>query len=93
MIKVRHLEGDDYEVKVSVAGADAMTYQVSLEETYYRRLASGKVSPEQLIEESFKFLLEREPAGSILRKFELPIIGEYFPEYEDVVGWHLRASS
>jgi hypothetical protein len=27
-------------------------------------------------------MLEREPRESILREFELPVIGRYFPEYE-----------
>ena len=31
---------------------------------------------------SFEFLLEREPKESILRQFDLPLIGRYFPEYE-----------
>ena len=34
------------------------------------------------VEESFAFLLEREPRESILRRFDLPVIGRYFPEYE-----------
>jgi len=34
-----------------------------------------------LVEESFRFLLEREPATSILRRFSLEVIGDYFPEY------------
>jgi hypothetical protein len=35
----------------------------------------------ELIESSFAFLLEREPATSILRRFSLEVIGEYFPDY------------
>ena len=34
-----------------------------------------------LVERSFRFLLEREPATSILRRFSLEVIGDYFPEY------------
>jgi len=34
-----------------------------------------------LVTESFEFLLEREPATSILRRFSLDVIGDYFPEY------------
>ncbi len=33
-------------------------------------------------EQSFEFLLEREPATSILRRFSLDVIGDYFPDYE-----------
>ncbi len=34
-----------------------------------------------LVRQSFEFLLEREPATSILRRFSLDVIGDYFPEY------------
>lgn len=36
---------------------------------------------ERLVRESFAFLLEREPASSILREFDLDVISRYFPEY------------
>jgi hypothetical protein len=35
----------------------------------------------ELVRASFEFLLEREPATSILRRFSLDVIGDYFPEY------------
>jgi hypothetical protein len=41
---------------------------------------SGDV--EELVARSFAFLLEREPAGSILKSFELSAITRYFPEYD-----------
>ena len=34
-----------------------------------------------LVRSSFQFLLEREAATSILRRFSLDVIGDYFPEY------------
>jgi hypothetical protein len=34
-----------------------------------------------VVRESFHFLLEREPATSILRQFSLSDISRYFPEY------------
>ena len=80
MIEVRHLSGDEYEVKVSQGKATA--HRVRLREADRGRLGGKDVSAEQLIEESFHFLLEREPNTSILSSFELPVIGRYFPEYE-----------
>lgn len=41
--------------------------------------------PEALLEESFRFLLEREPRSAILSRFELPVISSYFPEYEEEI--------
>jgi len=37
--------------------------------------------PQALLEESFRFLLEREPKEAILPRFELPVIARYFPDY------------
>jgi hypothetical protein len=36
---------------------------------------------ERIVEESFRFLLEREPASSILAEFSLNGISRYFPDY------------
>jgi hypothetical protein len=36
---------------------------------------------EAVVRESFRFLLEREPASSILPRFSLSEIERYFPEY------------
>jgi hypothetical protein len=34
---------------------------------------------------SFAFLLEREPPGSILRRFDLSVIPRYFPDYDSQI--------
>jgi hypothetical protein len=36
---------------------------------------------ERLVAETFRFLLEREPATSILSTFDLTVVARYFPEY------------
>ena len=79
MITVRHLSGDKYEVKVS--NATVTIHRVTLREADRQRLGGKDVSAEQLIEESFRFLLQRESNTSILSSFDLPVIGKYFPEY------------
>ncbi len=56
-------------------------HRVTLRKSDYQELAAGKASPEDLVTESFRFLLEREPKESILRSFDLMVIGRYFPEY------------
>ena len=40
-------------------------------------------TPDELVRVSFEFLLEREPRESIMRQFELPIIGRFFGDYRD----------
>jgi hypothetical protein len=75
--------GSKYEFQVVVRERGTMTqHQVTLAKADYERLAGGKASPEGLVTESFRFLLEREPKESILRSFDLTLIGHYFPEYE-----------
>jgi hypothetical protein len=36
----------------------------------------------RLVEETFDFLLEREPKESILRTFDLSVVSQYFPDYD-----------
>jgi hypothetical protein len=48
-----------------------------------------EADPEQLVRESFAFLLEREPATSILQEFSLDDISGYFPEYPEEIGRRL----
>jgi hypothetical protein len=49
------------------------------------RLGAGYASPEELLRACFAFLLEREPKESILRSFDVDVIGRYFPEFEDEI--------
>lgn len=46
-------------------------------------------TPESLVAASFAFLLEREPATSILSRFELREIARYFPEFPDEIRGRL----
>jgi len=39
-------------------------------------------SAEELVRDSFGFLLEREPKESILKEFDLSVIQRYFPDYD-----------
>jgi len=45
-----------------------------------------------LVSRSFDFLLEREANASILRRFDLPMIAHYFPEYERTIHDMLQGS-
>jgi hypothetical protein len=76
-------KGDAWECRVTVAeGGSQTTHTVVVERTYRDKLAGTTVPVEQLVRKSFEFLLAREPKESILRSFQLPLIGRYFPEYE-----------
>ena len=63
----------------------ATSHEVTVAAVDLDRLAPGASEPTRLVRESFEFLLERERRESILRSFDLPLIGRYFPEYPDEI--------
>ena len=83
MITVNTIDNSNFEVIVD--GNTKTTHRVTVTPSYYQKLTNGRVSPEALVEKSFRFLLERESNTSILRSFDLPVIGQYFPEYEKTI--------
>ena len=83
MITVNPIDSTAFEVVVE-AGTTT-THKVSVKPAYYEKLTNKRVTPEVLVEKSIEFLLDRESNTSILRSFDLPVIGQYFPEYERVI--------
>jgi hypothetical protein len=71
-------------------GSTQTTHLVSAEPAYCEALTGGAESAGELVRRSFEFLLEREPKEAILRTFDLPVIGRYFPEYERVIKKRLQ---
>jgi hypothetical protein len=60
-------------------------HTVEISRSQYEGLTGGRVAPEELVEKSFAFSLEREPSESILRRFNLTKVSYHFPEYEKEV--------
>ena len=87
MIRVE--KKDETTFSVTVEGRTTTTHKVNVSPSYYQKLTGGKVPVEKLVEESFAFLLERESNTSILRSFDLPVIGNYFPDYETAIKGRL----
>lgn len=83
--EIEVIKKDEHTFEVTVKGVTTTTHIVTLATDYYQKLTGGKVSQETLIEKSFDFLLERESNTSILSRFDLPLIGHYFPEYERTI--------
>ena len=75
----------DTTFKVTVTAATTTTHTVTVQPAVYQRLTGGKVPAAMLVEKSFAFLLAREPNTSILSRFDLTVIGQYFPEYETTI--------
>jgi hypothetical protein len=78
---------DGWIASVAVTDPDgsASRHEVTVTQAVLERLAPGADDPVDLVRRSFAFLLEREPKESILRSFDLPVIGHYFPEYESEI--------
>jgi hypothetical protein len=79
-----------YAVTLRGAGAES-AHQVVVPSHLLADLGLGPDDETRLVRASFEFLLEREPASSILRRFDLDVIGRYFPEYLDTIRGRLTS--
>ncbi len=72
---------------IMIEPVGARSYDVTVEGASRHRVSVparfGDEDLERVVRVSFEFLLEREPASSILPEFSLDVIARYFPEYED----------
>jgi len=82
MIKIKKKNEQEFLVTIEEKGSRSK-HEVTLDDGYYQNLTDRKITKEELIKKSFEFLLERESKESILSAFNLKIIKNYFPEYED----------
>lgn len=85
-------DGPGWRCTVTVGmDARASRHEVTVSREQLARLAPTGITVDRLVEASFDFLLSREPRESILRAFDLPEIGRYFPEYEQKIRQRLGA--
>ncbi len=82
MAEINIVEASANAFEVTVVAQSTSVPLVSLQPEYAQKLTAGKSSSAELVRKSFEFLLAREPNTSILRSFDLSVIGRYFPEYE-----------
>jgi hypothetical protein len=89
MVTVRvEPSGDGWKCLVTVEqGGNRTTHAVTVNKGDAERWAGGTETRdiENLVLRSFEFLLAREPARSILEKFDLATIQRYFPEYDRLI--------
>lgn len=74
--------GNGWACQVEVSdGPGRSTHEVTVSRSELERFNPAATDPTQLVERSFRFLLQREPRESILRRFAISEIERYFPEY------------
>lgn len=81
--------GDAWKCVVTVEhDGERTTHSVTVRPADMERWGGGaeRGDVEDLVARSFEFLLEREPAGSILKTFDLAVIPRFFPEYDQLFG-------
>jgi len=83
MISVEAIDNNSF--KVSVTKGFSTEHIVLLNNHFHQDVTNNKITKIELITHSFEFLLKRESNQSILKKFNLEVISQYFPEYIDEI--------
>ena len=83
-INVREINKNSF--VVTVTAQSTTSHEVNVDPVYVQKLTSGKIPTAELVKKSFEFLLERESNNSILRQFDLSVINQYLPEYEQKIS-------
>jgi hypothetical protein len=73
-------------------GDTTTNHKVSVPERMLDDIGLPRLDPLHLVEESFEFLLEREPNTSIMKEFALTDIARFFPEYVEEMRTRLASS-
>jgi hypothetical protein len=90
-ISITPLSDGRFDVHVR-GGSAATRHQVAVPRSMIDDPQLGAIEPERLVKESMEFLLEREPASSILSEFSLDVIPRYFREYDAELRRRLSVS-
>lgn len=85
MVTAQVLRDDTDTVVLTVRvseGAGETSHEVTLSRADLKRLGKPNEDAAHFIRRCFAFLLERESKESILRRFDVSVIGTYFSEFE-----------
>lgn len=76
-----------FHVRLTDGDGSSTEHDVTVSRAEWERFGTGFRTPEELVEASFRFLLEREAKEQILAAFDLGQITRYFPSYShDIVS-------
>jgi len=79
-IKIKELSPNAFDV--TIYSNTETNHQVTVSDNFITEYQIKNLTKKEIIEQSFIFLLERESNTSILRKFDIEVIANYFPEYK-----------
>lgn len=79
-VRVVAMGPDRFGVEVE-EGHVRTTHKVAVSNQFLDDTGLSDVSRDEIVREAFEFLLEREPANSILGDFPIEQISVYFPEF------------
>jgi hypothetical protein len=78
-----------YDVTVT-DGASVTKHEIRVAPDDLTNLGVADHDPRAVVEESMRFLLERDPKEAIMSSFGLPTITGFFPEYPDEIRRRMR---
>ncbi|HET7235203.1 MAG TPA: hypothetical protein VFK59_02085 [Actinomycetota bacterium] len=84
-ITVQPRDDGRFSVRIDDEDGSSTEHEVSVSAEDLERLGAGR-TPDAFVRACMEFLLEREPKESILRSFDVSVIGSYFPEFERTVA-------
>ena len=79
-INIKELSSNAFDV--TIYSNTETNHQVTISDNFITEYQIKNLTKKEIIEQSFLFLLERESNTSILRKFDIEVIANYFPEYK-----------
>ena len=91
MIEINQNNESEFEVVIRESGSESR-HHVTMDRKTCERLTAGRHTPERCLEAAFRFLLDREPKESILRRFGITAISRHFPEFEREIPRYLSQS-
>ena len=63
-------------------GEGLIEYFIDVDKDYWTRLTSRRVEPADLVRETFRFLLDKQPKEVILKRFNIAEVAGQFPVFE-----------
>ncbi|HEX7168416.1 MAG TPA: hypothetical protein VF230_15660 [Acidimicrobiales bacterium] len=92
-INIVGMEPGVFGVQVTEAQGVETSHRVTVPDDFGIEIGVPELDLELLVRETFAFLLEREPATSILQEFSLDEIDRYFPDYREEIAARVTAQA